>query len=227
MIGRQFCVMGADELHSMFEEFGLDPEGSVLNAAKGYAEPILEFLGAEEIVSLDANSYQDASLVHDMNLPIPGELKNRFDVVVEGGSLEHIFNFPVAVKNCMEMLVPGGSYLGVGPADNFCGHGFYQFSPDLYFRVLSPENGFILERMILCGVKADADWLEVLDPLATRQFVESLGSNNPTYVLVHAQKLQNRRIFEKFPEQSVYTLLWKGEHPGEDRAKFIIPSPRT
>jgi hypothetical protein len=42
----------------------------------------------------------------------------------------------------------------------------------------APENGFKVERMILCGVRAHADWFEVQDPLAVGQLVESMGGEN-------------------------------------------------
>jgi len=164
-LGRQFCVLDVAAMRSMLAEFGWHTEGNVLSASNAHAEPFLQFLGAERVVSLDANPYQGASVLHDLNLPIPESLKCAFDAVIEGGTLEHIFNFPVAIQNCMEMLVPGGHFLGIGPANNFCGHGFYQFSPDLFFRIFSTENGFEVERMILCEVQADADWFEVRDPL--------------------------------------------------------------
>jgi SAM-dependent methyltransferase len=211
----------------MLAEFGSGPDQEVLKATQSYGEPLLAFLGAQEIVSLDASPYQGASVLHDMNLPIPDEMKGRFDVVADGGTLEHIFNFPVAIRNCMEMLAPGGYYLGVSPANNFCGHGFYQFSPDLFFRIFSAENGFKIERAVLCAVRADAEWFEVLDPLSVRQFVESLGGAEPTYLLIQAKKLEDVPLFRKYPEQSVYTLLWNGEYPGEDSTKMILPGSRT
>jgi SAM-dependent methyltransferase len=227
MLGRQFCSLSAAELQSMLGEFGLTPAGEVLEASNAYAEPFLRFLGAQEIASLDASPYQGASLLHDMNLPIPSGMKGRFDAVIEGGSLEHIFNFPIAVQNCMDMLAPGGSFLGVAPANNFCGHGFYQFSPDLFFRIFSAENGFKIERLILCEMRSDADWFEVRDPLRVEQFVESIGGEAPTYLLVHAKKLDERQIFKKYPEQSVYTFLWNGKCPGQDRNELIVPASRT
>lgn len=226
-LGRQFCVLDVAEMRAMFAEFGWRAEGDVLNASNAYAEPFLKFLGAEDVVSLDANLYQGASVMHDLNLPIPEAMKGAFDVVVEGGTLEHIFNFPVAVQNCMEMLAPGGYYLGIGPANNFCGHGFYQFSPDLFFRIFSAENGFHVERMILCEVQADSDWFEVRDPLTAQQFVESLGAAKPTYLLVQARKLSNQPLFVTYPQQSVYRQLWNQNCPGADRSKLIVPASRT
>ena len=108
----------------------------------GYAEEFLKRLGAKETISIDASAYEGASLVHDMNLPIGDDLKRRFSVVIDGGTLEHVFNFPVAIKNCMQMVDVGGHFFVHTMANNFMGHGFYQFSPELFYRVFSPENGF-------------------------------------------------------------------------------------
>ena len=39
-------------------------------------------------------------------------------------------------------VVWGGVLYIATPANNHCGHGFYQFSPELFFSLLSPKNGF-------------------------------------------------------------------------------------
>lgn len=117
-------------------------------AETGYAEPVFKALGAKNVFALDASNFEGADFVHDLNQPLPPELKERFDLVYDGGTLEHVFNFPVALKNCMEMLRPGGRFFTHAGTNNWCGHGFYQFSPELYFRVFSEENGFAIERMV-------------------------------------------------------------------------------
>ncbi len=48
----------------------------------------------------------------------------------------------------------GGHFISVTFANNFLGHGFHQFSPELYFRVFCPANGFEVESLMLC--EADA-----------------------------------------------------------------------
>src|ERR1700730_2098842 len=60
-----------------------------------------EFLDAKTQETLDYSAYEGASIVHDLNAPIPQSLKGRFDAVIEAGALEHIFNFPVAISNLM------------------------------------------------------------------------------------------------------------------------------
>ena len=60
--------------------------------------------------------------------------------MIDSGSLEHVFNISQALRNCLEMVESGGHFISIGPANNAMGHGFYQFSPELYFRILSPHK---------------------------------------------------------------------------------------
>ena len=130
-----------------------------------------------------------------MNEPIPHDLKFRYSVVLDGGSLEHVFNFPVAIKNCMEMLQVGGHYLGVTPANNFMGHGFYQFSPELFFSVFSEENGYELTSLIVFEDKYNAKWFSVKNPQKINTRV-ALINDIPTYLLILAKRISEGSIFK-------------------------------
>jgi hypothetical protein len=190
----------------------------ILAEADGFAEPLLKLLGAEHIGSVDASSYDGASVVHDMNLPIPDSLRSAFSVVIDAGTLEHIFNFPTAIKNCMEMVEEGGHLLLMTPANNFMGHGFYQFSPELFFRVCSEENGFEVGKIIVCEVDPDAQWYEVVDPVRARRRVE-LVTGRPAYLLIQARKARSVPILTVAPQQSDYTVLWQERVRRSDRAE--------
>jgi hypothetical protein len=107
-----------------------------------YSEPLFEYLGAETVDSLDFSDYEGATIIHDMNKPAPETLKNKYTLVWDGGALEHIFNFPIAVKNCMDMTAVDGHFVSVTCGNNYFGHGLYQFSPELFFSLLSEKNGF-------------------------------------------------------------------------------------
>ena len=188
-------------------EYGFEPDDTASaklhTVANGWSEPLLRLPGAEVVESMDAAGHEQATIIHDMNLPIPDHLKGRFDVVIDGGTLEHVFNFPTAITNCMEMLFDvGGRYLGVSPANNWCGHGFYQFSGVLFFRIFSEENGFVLERAILCEVRPDAEWYKLTDILKSRRFLE-LTNNQQTYCLTQATVgLPTRAYFKNHPSRA-------------------------
>lgn len=169
----------------------------------------LHQIGAEEVSSMDISDYEGAEILHDLNQPIGEELKEKFDVVLDGGLLEHIFNFPVALANAMEMVAVGGHFVSIGGGNNFLGHGFYQFSPELFYRTLNGENGFAVKRLIAAEV--GGKWYEVADPKKIKGRVE-LINDKPIYLMVLAEKIASRKPFEKTPQQSDYAALWKGEN---------------
>ena len=187
----------------------------VLAAGGGYAEPFFELIGATEVASIDASSYEGASLVHDLNDPIPEAWKGRFTAVIDGGSLEHVFDFTRALRNATELLAVGGHFLSIAPANNFMGHGFYQFSPELYFRVFVPANGFRLRVMLIQSCDPPSQWFRVLDPESVRGRVE-LQNGLPTLIYVLAQKVDEKPFLSVRPQQSDYSAAWQAGHDDVD-----------
>jgi len=210
MIGRQKMHLMPQALAALLDHFG-HPESNQLAAellqGERFAEPFLRLLGAEDIASFDASEYEGATYVHDMNQSIPDSHKHKYSVVIDGGTLEHVFNFPVAIKNCMEMVEVNGYYLGITPANNFMGHGFYQFSPELYYRIFSPANGFITEQVFIFEDTPNTQWVKLTDPDVLGKRVEMVNSK-PAYLLVQARKIADRDIFSACPQQSDYASAW-------------------
>jgi hypothetical protein len=143
-----------------------------------------------------------------MNLPIPDHLRNKFSVVYDGGTLEHVFNVPQALKNCMEMTQVGGHFLQANIANNFMGHGFWQFSPELLFRVFSAKNGFEIETVLLHEVVSNGGWYLVADPDSVSERVQ-LCNSKPTYILTIAKKVSDVTVFATSPLQSDYVIKWE------------------
>ena len=219
MIGRQSISVESGPLAAVMRRFGfeLSAEEAEKISASGYAEEFLIALGAKEIVSFDMSSYEDASVVHDFNEPIHDRFKNKFTVVLDGGTLEHIFNFPVAIRNCMEMVRVGGHFLGITPANNHFGHGFYQFSPELYFRIFTEQNGFEVEQIAIFEETLNSPWYEVSDPRSLKERVV-LVNDRPTMLLVRARKIMDSSSWPSMPQQSDYSELWRSNGNGPPSA---------
>lgn len=207
-IGRQELFLTKKELHNLVIKAELPYFEDTFKSHK-YAEPLLKLLGADIVDSLDASEYEGATIVHDLNLPIPAELKSNYSLVIDGGSLEHIFNFPASIKNCIDLIEKGGYFIGITPANNFFGHGFYQFSPELYWRVFSETNGFQVIKMYLYVHRKCASIFEVSDPFRVKQRITMINSF-PSYLFIIAQKINNVEVFSQFPQQSDYEhISWK------------------
>jgi hypothetical protein len=212
---------------------------SEVNFTDVYCEPLLNILGAQTIESLDYSDYEKPTIVHDLNQPIPETLCKRFSVVIDGGTIEHVFNFPAAIKNCMEMIELNGHYIGITPANNQMGHGFYQFSPELYYNVFHKENGFEMIKVIICALNENgvySDWYEVANPKTAKSRI-MLTNQLPTFLMVVAKKILTTEIFKQTPQQSDYQVLWQIRKsiennetvPGEGKAKYLyrkfMPKP--
>ena len=98
-----------------------------------YAETLFKNLGANLIDSMDNSTYEGATVLHDLNQPINENMKNRYTAIFDGGTCEHVFNFPAAIKNCMQMLKVGGHFISFTVADNMCGHGFISIFSRIIF----------------------------------------------------------------------------------------------
>ena len=103
---------------------------------------LMKHFGATEVDSIDNSDYEGAKIVFDYNQPVPKELHQQYDTVIDFGCSEHIFDVAQVFKNTADMCKIGGRILHILPADNFCGHGFYQFTPEFFFSIYSEENGF-------------------------------------------------------------------------------------
>ena len=106
-VGRQSLLAGPDRLWPVLQKHGIQPNQSK-KAFRGqlgwepWSDPLFRLLGAREVDAIDTSGYEGASIIHDLNEPIPGELHERFDLVVDSGTLEHIFNVSAALKSYMD-----------------------------------------------------------------------------------------------------------------------------
>jgi len=213
-LGRQYLFLKDNEIRTTLSSAGIssDVTESFLKTDHKYCERYLELLGATQVHSFDASNYENATIIHDMNFPIGEDSKSQYDTFIESGTFEHIFNFPVAVKNCMQLVRPKGYYVSVNPANNFFGHGFYQFSPEIYFRIFSEENGFQIKKVILYWDNGKGDFYELKDPKSIANRI-TLVNTKPLFLSVIAQRISDVEPFsKKFPNQSDYSdLVWKNE----------------
>jgi hypothetical protein len=195
----------------------------IFSDSDGFSETFLKELGAEEVDSVDATAYEGATYVHDLNAELPVALHGQYDAVIDGGTLEHVFNFPVALRSAMQAVKPGGKLFIITQCNNAMGHGFYQLSPELYYRVFSKENGFRVDDMFIAeGSFGLVPWHTVSDPAVIGRRVE-LVNDVQTYLLVSATRESATPIFASWPQQSDYAVAWRNDK-ADPNFKPIIES---
>lgn len=231
-IGRQAIFIEDWEVEDHRRLRGLPPLREPVRPAGAprYFEPLMQqWLGAAAADSVDASAYEHATLIHDMNQPWPhdgaiGDARGRYDAVLDFGCLEHVFDFPTAWRNCVDLCRVGGHVLHVLPANNLSGHGFYQFSPELFFNLYQPSRGFEL-RGLWFAMKADRrHWWAVADPMQLRRRV-NLCNAHEVYMLVLARKLREPGSLPP-PLQSDYALDEWVHGPSAAQAAAALPRAR-
>lgn len=213
MVGRQNLHLSPDHLSISLDKFGYSSENisEILNKDNTFADAFFKEIGGNEIHSIDASDYEDATIIHDLNEPLPNKHKNKYSLVLDSGTLEHVFNFPQAIKNCMELTQVGGHFMGIYPCNNFFGHGFYQFSSELFYRVLNKSNGFEIIDVVVFVDEMDAEFYNVPDTSEKYQRVE-FKNTKPVYIYVLAKKTEETNLFEQQPLQMDYAQLkWQGK----------------
>lgn len=211
-LGKLDLVLGRyeslDDLHLLLER-GLDVSPDDARRCR-IGDDVLELLGATSVESLDKSDFEGATLLHDLNEPLPSGYHERFDTVLDGGTLEHVFRFPTAIASCMELVRAGGHVILYSPMNNQPGHGFYQFTPELLYRTFSPENGFRVVSMVAIE-RFTGGWRYAVTDPATLGRRLRLVTGSPVDLLTIALRERVVPVLRVAPDQSDYASLWAAQ----------------
>ncbi len=208
-LGQQSYFPGIRESRRLFRESGLDAAtGEKCGRMRPDSGPLWEALGAKQLTAMDASDYEKADWIHDLNHALPeNHGHGPFSCVCDVGTMEHVFNFPMALRSALGLVEAGGHFLSFTTMNNYCGHGFYQFSPELFFRVLDQSNGYQLESMIAMEYGPRFAWYEVTDPgLLGRR--TNLVNGYRVLLFIRARRLADTPVLLSMPQQSDYTSVW-------------------
>jgi len=158
-LGKMVCFFTRHELERWAQAHGVELARGVdvelshdpRAAAEGCIDDrsLFRLLGFESVTSMDVSSWEGADLIADLNQPVPEDLRGRFDLVFESGTIQHVFHLPQVFENIFELLAVGGRVIhGMAPSHNHVDHGFHQFSPTL-FADFYAANHFEIEAFYL------------------------------------------------------------------------------
>ena len=175
-----------------------------------YSDGFLKAIGVENLQILDISSYENATIIHDLNTPIPNSLRNQFSLVIDIGTSEHVYNVTQSLENLRDLCKAQGHVIVVSPANNWLGHGFYQFSPELFYRAFDREFGFEIQSLYLIKKRFFGEsWYALNDPKNVGRR-GTIFTNKRCYIAVIAAKSDSvsRTVT---PQQSDYVSTWEGQ----------------
>ena len=217
MLGRQKMHFDVQHLRNLanleLEKLGTGATIESLTKESDYSEAMWKMLGVESVESLDFSDYEGADIVHDLNKPLPKKYHGKYDLVFDGGTLEHVFDVKTSMTNAFDLLAPGGTLMAMSPGNNFFAHGFYQFSPDLVFSFWKRGCGCkVLECMFVPERPRDKAWT-IEDPFETKRRVRMRGKQVPQrcYLYYAVQKPKQKPTQKGDVLQGDYTHLWESK----------------
>jgi len=218
-LGRQAVLVSERELVAWTGHEAGKPETASKNSPLT-DEEFFGFLGFDQVFSCDVSAYEKASMILDLNAPVPRHLHNRFDVIYDGGTMEHVFNVPAVLANIDAMLKIGGRVIHMSPASNMVDHGFYCFSP-AFFADYYRANQYDLHTLYLFECASWTGSWELYDCLA-RGLDNRLGrvcTSKMSGVFCVAEKKQESTA-QVFPSQGHFSKLWTGTSTNLDEIRM-------
>ncbi len=153
-----------------------------------------------ELECIDISAARGDEIIADMNQALPAELEGQFDVVYDGGTLEHCFNIAQAIKNMALACKVGGFCVNINPL-NVYNHGFYNFSPTFYADFYGC-NGFQL--MDLVGLSGNYGTLGSPQSMRLPPMKRFDQAPERSVIMAVAQKVEEAPII--WPIQAKYRL---------------------
>jgi hypothetical protein len=149
-----------------------------------------------EMTVLDINEVRGGEIICDLNEPIDPDLHGCFDIVLDGGTMEHCFNVGQVITNLVSMAKVNGFVMHGNPLV-VMNHGFFNFSPTFYHDYYI-DNGHRLPSPIYGYVSKGLEY-ELFELPPTQRFGKAPDNS---WINVIAQKLHNRK--NAWPMQTKY-----------------------
>ena len=178
----------------------------------GVDQAVFRLLGLESF-ALDVSDYEGAEYIADLNQAIPHSLEEQFGTIIDGGTVEHVFDVKQAMQNIARMLAVGGRVVHISPACNWLGHGFYQFSPTLFFDYYG-INGFADLRCFILEVRRSSMRDKVQHACRcwewdVRRPYSVILSSDALMSVFFAEKIPGA-TYEKVPQQGDFSAVGGG-----------------
>ena len=210
-LARQQIHIHPQIMYYLFQKHGIN---APLHECGEYFEALFKNMGYTVTDSIDNSAYENATIIHNLNLPlsVQDNQPSRYNYVLDGGTIEHIFNCPQVCENIINMMEVGGIYCSVTVNNNFSGHGIYQFSPEFFLSAFTPKYGMEVLELYLAEVNADREqWVDVKTFNGWRNNTQ-INTQNSVYIIAIIRKISVEResLLLNPPNQYSYESVdWK------------------
>jgi hypothetical protein len=209
-LGRQDVSVNAIKLLNVLNQFNIKPSVFLNPDNKSNIDDISLFksLGFDSVESIDIDNYEEPTYTYDLNQPVPEFLHEKYDAIYDGGTTEHIFNFPESLKNIYKMLKVGGIIMHVSPSNNYVDHGFYSFSPTIFYDYYR-ANGFEIIKSYLFEVKSSTNKCLIYEYLPEEKSFFIPSDRFGRLLVWFVARKTYSSTYDVTPQQGFYVETWK------------------
>ena len=197
---------------------GLVVDYNAYQQEDGFSETFFDRIGYPPMQSMDFSDYEACDYTHDLNDPLPETLKGKFDVIVDGGTIEHVFNTPQALDNVFHMLKDDGIFISINGMTGWAGHGFYQFSPELVWRYWQDARQCTVNTCQAVSIDSTQPAIQVTDTGKAGARFRGAGLQGRWYLFYVVQKSANANASETIAnlQQGDYAARWEAVTPSQE-----------
>lgn len=161
---KSFLMLGKQEmlLDEVFMEV-LDEAGLIEDVTKfgddELNDSVLFFktFGFKEVHALDVSEYEHADIIFNLNDKLPEKLESKFDMLFDGGVIEHVFNITNAFLNICKMTKIGGYIISLNPVYNYLHNTYWNISPEMFLDFYSTNKYKILDCSLITFLTEDEE----------------------------------------------------------------------
>jgi hypothetical protein len=172
LIGRQTTYFTPSELMTRFREHGVVADQSAIEIDRATVNrgrsgefvtdrSIFRALGNSRVLAVDVNPYEGAEIIHNLNDPIPDTFRGTADFIVDGSTLDNVFDPAMAIRNFAALLRPGGRMLTINAWNTR--EGSYTACSAAWYFDFFVANGFADCKVYMCvsaGSRSNVYWLD-------------------------------------------------------------------
>jgi SAM-dependent methyltransferase len=148
--------------------------------------------------AIDLNGTPDA-LPLDLNEIV--DLGRQFDICINNGTAEHVFDIGNFFRNIHQLTAPGGLMFHEAPMTGWLDHGFYNFQPTFFFD-LAHANDYEMLGLFVCDL-SEVKAQKLASRKAAHQMARRFELPENANLFAALRKPMENRPF-KSPQQGFY-----------------------
>jgi len=236
-LGRQDVPHTFDQMVRIFQSEGVEPVQLPENfpieprVADGFPEDrsdqitdnaFFAMLGITDVEALDFSPVGNPDYIVEFNDPVPIELHNKYNLVVDGGTFDHLFDMRQAFANVANMVKTGGRVVQWNACPNYLENNtYFLFSPSVFLDFYELNKFKDCKTYVAVSRNPIKEQWDLFEYTRTREKPAPFTDPRPAVTIIWAEKTEESTA-DVVPTQDHWL-----ETPQESKQKVLIEKRRS